>query len=694
MSNVIYKTERGRPHPLGATVDKKGVNFSLFSEHATYVELLLFDKHNDLEPKQVIPFDSNKNRTFHFWHIYVKGLKAGVHYVFRVDGPSESKGGQFFNKNKVLIDPYAKGNNKSLWDYKMACNSEDNLASSMRSTVIETSDYDWEGDEPLKRSMNHTIIYELHVRGFTKSNSSKVKNSGTFLGLIEKLPYLKELGVTAVELMPIFEFDEMSELPYAPESNLNNFWGYNTISFFSPNSDYCVTPDEGTHVNEFRDMVKALHKAGIEVILDIVFNHTYEGNETGPIISFKGIDNSIYYLMDDNGNYLDFSGCGNSLNCNHPIVAKFIMDCLHYWVTEMHVDGFRFDEASVLSRGEDGKPMKHPPILWLIELNDFLADTKVIAEAWDAAGLYQVGYFPGYRWAEWNGRFRDDVRRFIRGESGLTKAIASRIAGSVDIYKSTEHQPINSINFITAHDGFTLNDLVSYNTKHNMNNGENGKDGANENYSWNCGTEGSSDDLEIERLRSRMIKNSAAILLLSQGVPMMLGGDEVRRTQQGNNNAYCQDNEISWFDWNLPKKNSKMFRFWKEMIGFRKRHAVLHRRRFFTGCVNSRGLKDISWHGVNLNDPGWNDESARVLAFTLGGKGEESDIHVMMNMYWEPLSFEIPSVDGRKWYLAADTFLISPEDIAEAGHEKLINASKYQVRGRSVVILISKKKVK
>jgi len=690
MTKASYMTGKGKPHPLGTTIDKRGINFSLFSEHATSVELLLFEKYDDAKPKQVIIFDPIENKTFHFWHICVKGLKPGIHYAFRVDGPCDLENGQSFNKNKVLIDPYAKGNNKSLWDYKMACNSEDNLPYSMRSTVINTSDYDWEGDEPLKRSMSHTIIYELHVRGFTKSKSSKVKYPGTFLGLIEKIPYLKELGVTAVELLPIFEFDEMSELPYAPGSNLNNFWGYNTISFFSPNSDYCVTPDEGTHVNEFRDMVKALHKAGIEVILDIVFNHTYEGNETGPVISFKGIDNSIYYMLDDDGSYLDFSGCGNSFNCNHPIVAKFIMDCLHYWVTEMHVDGFRFDEASVLSRGEDGKPMKHPPILWLIELNDFLADTKVIAEAWDAAGLYQVGYFPGYRWAEWNGRFRDDVRRFIRGESGLLKAVASRIAGSTDLYKLTEHLPINSINFITAHDGFTLNDLVSYNSKKNNNNGEDGKDGSNQNFSWNCDVEGPTQDSEIEKLRDRMIKNSAVILLLSQGVPMILGGDEVRRTQQGNNNAYCQDNDISWFDWGLLEKNKSMFRFWKEMIAFRKCHPALHRRRFFTGSVNERGLKDISWHGVNLDEPNWDDDSARALAFTFGGERDAADIHVMMNMYWEPLNFDIAPVNGREWYLAADTYQVSPMDFAKAGNEKQVTNSKYQVRERSIVILLSK----
>ncbi len=668
MSDCIYELESGVAHPLGASVCSRGVNFSIFSEHATSVELLLFEKHNDKKPIQIINLNPKENRTFHFWHVFVKELKAGIHYAYRFDGLSDSETGQFFNKNKILLDPYARGNNKSLWNYDMACSSEDNIEHSMRSTVIDISDYDWEGDKPLNRSMNHTVIYELHLRGFTKSSTSKVKNAGTFKGFIEKIPYLKELGVTAVEMLPIFSFDEMSELPYAPGSNLNNFWGYNTISFFSPNSDYCVAPGSGEHVNEFRDMVKALHKAGIEIILDIVFNHTYEGNESGPVISFKGIDNKIYYMIDENGNYRDFSGCGNSLNCNHPIVAKFIIDCLKYWVTEMHVDGFRFDEASVLSRGEDGQPLKHPPVLWAIELNDFLADTKVIAEAWDAAGLYQVGGFPGYRWAEWNGRYRDDVRRFVRGEPGLIKQVASRIAGSVDLYEATERLPINSINFICAHDGFTMNDLVSFNEKHNMANGENGKDGANENFSWNCGVEGPTDDLEIERLREKQIKNYAVILLLSQGVPMILAGDEVRRTQQGNNNAYCQDNEISWFDWNLTEKNSGMFRFWKKMIAFRKKHVTLHKRRFFTGAVNSRGLKDISWHGVKLNEPGWDDDSARAFAFTLGGN--KTDIHIMINMYWEPLSFEIPVVDCRNWFLVVDTDKDSPKDFADDNNEE------------------------
>ena len=691
MPDKSYNFDVGKPIPLGTTVYKAGVNFSLFSEHAESVELLIFDHHDDEYPSQVIKLEPKFHKTFHFWHIYIKGLKPGAHYAYRVGGEFDPVKGHRFNKKKVLIDPYARGNCICLAEYEAHCTDEDNVTQSMRSTVPDILDYDWEGDVPLHRSMNHTIIYEMHVRGFTASASSGVQHPGTFSGIIEKIPYLKELGITAVELLPVFEFDSVSELPYAKGTNLTNFWGYNTISFFSPHSGYCVNPGEGKHVKEFRDMVKALHKEGIEVILDVVFNHTYEGNESGPTYSFKGIDNSVYYILDkETGAYLDFSGCGNSLNCNHPIVEKFIIDCLRYWVNEMHVDGFRFDEASVLARGEDGKPLEHPPVLWQIELDDVLFRTKVIAEAWDAAGLYQVGYFPGYRWAEWNGKFRDDVRKFVKGEPGLVKAVAQKIAGSSDLYKSTDHQPINSINFITAHDGFTLNDLVSYNDKHNEANGENGNDGSNNNFSWNCGDEGPSNDLEIERLREKQIKNFAAILMLSQGVPMIVAGDEIRRTQQGNNNAYCQNNEISWFDWDLLEKNTMMFRFWKELIAFRKRHPSLRRRRFFTGKVNKRGVKDISWYGVNLDEPNWNDLTARAFSFTLGGLEDEPDIHVMLNMYWEPLTFKIPEVKNRNWNLAVDTNLPAPDDINYAGCERTKNDSNYIVSDRSIVVLVAK----
>lgn len=682
----------GKAHPLGATVMADGVNFSLFSEHATGVELLLFDDHDDVEPFQTISLDPTVNKTFHFWHVFLENAKPGLHYAIRVDGPDDPGAGHRFDRQKVLIEPYAKGNNKALWKRGDACQLGDNLATSLRSVVIDTADYDWEGDQPLNRPLNETVIYELHVGGFTRSPSASAKNPGTFAGVIEKIPYLKTLGVTAVELLPVFEFDDTETREFEGQ-RLVNYWGYSTMSYFAPHSSYCVDPEIGQHTREFRDMVKALHKAGIEVILDVVFNHTDEGNHEGPTFSFKGIDNSIYYYLSplDKRYYYDYTGCGNTFNCNHPIGEKFIVECLKYWVQEMHVDGFRFDEASVLSRGEDGVPVKYPQVLWDIDLDDDLADTKVIAEAWDAAGLYQIGYFPGYRWGEWNGRYRDDIRRFVKGDAGMIGAVATRLSGSADLYEWRGHLPINSVNFLVAHDGFTLNDLVSYNDKHNWANGEHNNDGINENLSWNCGVEGDTDDPDIDALRNRQIKNFAALLMLSQGVPMMVMGDEVRRTQKGNNNAYCQDNEISWFDWTLVEKNKDMFRFWKESIAFRLRHPTVHRSRYFTGATNTRGLADLTWHGCALNAPDWEDPNARVLAYTLGGmQGDEADIHIMMNMYWEPLDFALPSVPVRCWYRAVDTSLCAPDDIASKDRETKIIDETYRVDGRSVVVLISR----
>lgn len=686
-----FAVEPGSPHPLGATVTADGVNFSLFSEHATGVELLLFDNHDDIHPFQTISFDPAINKSFHFWHVLVKQAKAGIHYALRVDGPSAADAKHRFDREKVLIEPYSKGNTKALWKRGSACSLGDNLATSLRSVVIDTNDYDWEGDQPLKHPLNRTVVYELHVGGFTRSPSADVKQPGTFAGVIEKIPYLKELGITAVELLPVFEFDDTETREFEGQT-LTNYWGYSTMSYFAPHPNYCVSPEAGQHVREFRDMVKALHKAGIEVILDVVFNHTDEGNHQGPVFSFKGIDNSNYYYLSplDQRFYYDYTGCGNTFNCNHPIGVKFIVECLKYWVKEMHVDGFRFDEASVLSRGADGAPMQYPPVLWQIELDEDLIDSKVIAEAWDAAGLYQIGHFPGYRWGEWNGRYRDDIRRFVKGDPGLIGAVASRLSGSADLYQWRGHLPVNSVNFLVAHDGFTLNDLVSYNDKHNWANGEHNNDGINENLSWNCGVEGETDDTGIDALRTRQIKNFATLLMLSQGVPMMVMGDEVRRTQKGNNNAYCQDNEISWFDWNLVEKYPSLFRFWKELIAFRLRHDTAHRSRYFTGEINQRGLADLSWHGCELNEPNWDDPNACALAATSGGVGNEADIHMMMNMHWEPLSFAIPSVPGRKWYRAIDTSLDSPNDIVIPSQEIEINAERYQVNDRSVVVLISR----
>ena len=467
--------------------------------------------------------DPARNRTFHFWHGYVRGARSGLHYAYLVDGPREPSRGLRFDPDKVLIDPYARGNHKALWRRGPACVPGDNVTTSMRSVVIDESSYDWAGDEPLRRPLAETVVYEMHVGGFTRHPSSGVTRPGTFLGLVEKIPYLKELGVTAVELLPVFDFDD-AEARTVDGRRLVNYWGYSTMAYFAPHAGYCVSPEEGSHVREFRDMVKALHAAGIEVILDVVYNHTDEGNHQGPTFCWRGFDNPIYYhlVRDDSAYYFDYTGCGNTFNCNHPIGAKFITDSLRYWVKDMHVDGFRFDEASVLSRGEDGYPVPHPPVLWQTELHEDLADTKIAAEAWDAAGLYQVGHFPGYRWAEWNGRFRDDLRKFVKGDPGLVGALASRLTGSPDLYQSTGHLPVNSLNFVTAHDGFTLNDLVSYNGKHNEANGEGNRDGVDDNASWNCGVEGPADDPEVEALRDRQVKNFAALLLMAQGVPMLV----------------------------------------------------------------------------------------------------------------------------------------------------------------------------
>jgi isoamylase len=685
-----YETDRGTRHPLGATPDADGVNFALYSHNATSVDLLLFDEHDAVEPVQVIRLDPSINRTFHFWHVYVRGLRPGAFYGYRVDGPRDLSRGHRFDPGKVLIDPYSRGISRARWQRGDACGPGDNLATSMRSAVIDTRDYDWEGDRPLNYPMQDLIIYEMHVGGFTRSTTSGVQDPGTFAGMIEKIPYLKDLGVTAVELLPVMEFDD-SEVREIDGARLTNYWGYSTVNFFSPHSGYCTSPEEATHISEFRDMVKAFHAAGIEVIMDVVFNHTDEGNHQGPTFCFRGMDNSVYYYLNqsDKQFYYDYTGCGNTFNCNHPIGEKVIVDSLKFWTREMHVDGFRFDEASVLTRDLDGTPLVFPPVIWQIELDEELADTKVAAEAWDAAGLYQVGHFPGRRWSEWNGKYRDTIRRFVKSEPGMLAAVADRVTGSADLYQWKGEQPVNSVNFVTVHDGFTMNDLVSYDQKHNDANGEGNRDGNDGNDSWNSGAEGATDDPEIEALRDRQVKNFATILLVSQGVPLFVMGDEVRRTQRGNNNAYCQDNELSWFDWGLVDQNEGMLRFWRTMIAFRKTHSSLRRSRYFTGQVNQRGLADVTWHGCSLAEPGWDDADARALAFTLAGFGTETDIHVMLNMYWDALDFQIPQVDGRRWARAVDTSLPSPDDIAEPGSEAPLDGTTYTVTGRSVVILIA-----
>lgn len=691
-----YQTLPGDPSPLGATVQNGGVNFSIFSQRATSVELLLFDHYDDHEPFQVIKYHPHNNKTFFYWHVFVEGLQSGGIYAYRVDGPYDPFQGHRFNRNKTLIDPYSKGiiYGKN-WSRDQATHQYDNCGAAMKSLVVDSTIYDWEGITPPNLHMSESIIYELHVRGFTKHPSSGVREPGTFDGLVEKIPYLKDLGITAVELLPVHEFDASEGNFVNPETGkkVSNFWGYSSIGFFAPHRlFYTEGWERMKYLTGFRDAVKALHRAGIEVYLDVVFNHTAEGDERGPTICFKGLENSVYYLLDpmDKRKYSNYSGTGNTLNCNHPIVRRMILDSLRYWVQVMHVDGFRFDLASILSRDEKGHPMENPPLLWEIESDPVLQKTKIIAEAWDAAGLYQVGNFPGERWAEWNGRYRDDLRKFVRGDKGMIGAVASRIAGSADLYERLGREPHQSINYITCHDGFTLYDLVSYNHKHNLANGEENRDGTDDNNSYNHGIEGPSGYPDVERLRRRKMKNFAAILLLSQGSPMLMAGDEFCRTQRGNNNAYCQDNEISWIDWSLLEKEKEMFRFFKSMIAFRKAHPSLRRREYFWGERDSRGWTEINWHGIEIGKPDWSYDS-HSLAFSLSGFGNHNDIHVLINCWRLPLQFKLPNLSaGQTWHRSVDTFLDSPNDIAEPGDEPPVGGKNYEAGEYSVVVLISR----
>ena len=563
----------------------------------------------------------------------------------------------------------------------------------IRHGVVVEDSFEWGLDQPLNIHLADSIIYEIHVRGFTRSPSSGVTHPGSFQGIIEKIPYLQELGITAVELMPVTEFEEFDNPNFNPLTGerLTNFWGYHPISYLALKAAYSSSNGDHAHINEFKAMVKALHEAGIEVILDVVFNHTAEGDERGPTFSFRGLDNSIYYQIDpQTGAYANYSGCGNTLNCNHPVVRSLILDSLRYWVTEMHVDGFRFDLASILGRDLDGKVLANPPLLERIAGDPVLANTKLIAEAWDAAGAYQVGTFPNWgRWAEWNGKFRDDVRRFVRGDKGMVPVLATRLAGSSDLYQGSGRAPFHSINFITAHDGFTLADLVSYDTKHNLPNGENNQDGTDENFSWNCGEEGISSSPDIQTMRMRQMKNLAAFLLLAQGVPMILGGDEMGRTQQGNNNAYCQDNEISWLNWDLLNRHSELFRFFKILIHFRKQHGILRAKHFFER--ENHRQPGLTWHGIEPDLPDWSWTSHSLAMHLIGGK-LDSDLYLMANAYWEPLEFHLPlASEGKSWHRLIDTFLKTPRDISEEGSERWLGEQqRYKVGPRSLVVLAGK----
>jgi glycogen operon protein len=675
----------GSASPLGATVLDGGVNFSLFSRTATGVELHFFAREDDARPTSVVTLDPVKNRTYHYWHTFVPGVKPGQLYGYRVYGPNEPEKGLRFDPTKLLLDPYGYGLVvPKNYHPDAARKPGDNAATAMKSVVVEPSAYDWEGDTPLRHPSSRTCVYEMHVRGFTRHPSSGVKDQtrGTYAGLIEKIPYLKDLGITAVELLPIHAFDT-----HACPPGLVNYWGYQSLSYFAPHPQYSSRRDPLGPVNEFRDMVKALHRAGIEVILDVVYNHTAEGGHDGPTLCYRGIDNPTYYMLEHGGiRYADYSGCGNTFNANHPVVRRMIVDSLRYWVTEMHVDGFRFDLASILSRAPDGRPLPNPPVLWDIESDPELAGTKLIAEAWDAAGLYQVGSFVGDAWKEWNGRFRDDARDFFRGAAGAVGRFADRMLGSHEVYGHKAREAEQSVNFVTCHDGFTLNDLVSYNEKHNEANREENRDGANDNKSWNCGVEGPTDDPAIEALRNRQVKNFHAVTLLSIGLPMILMGDEVRRTQGGNNNLYCHDNEANWFDWSLLEKHADVHRFVKLLLQRRLLRDTTHEEQR-TSLTELIDKANKTWHGVKLNQPDWGPNS-HSIAFGAELKREGLTFHLIMNGYWESLEFELPTVTGgwRRWI---DTFLPSPQDIVEWKAAVPVSGNSYHAGPRSVVILIA-----
>ena len=685
---VLQQTTEGRSSPLGASVSREGANFSVYSKHATGIEILLFDRADDARAARVIRIDPATNRTYHYWHVFVPGVKAGQIYGYRVSGTFDPSSGMRFDDCKLLLDPYglavAVPQNYSR---DAARQKGDNTVTAMKSVVADPSAYDWEGDRPLNRPSSRTIIYEMHVRGFTRHASSGITENkrGTFAGLVEKIPYLHDLGVTAVELMPVFQFDPQDAPP-----GLVNYWGYAPVSFFAPHQAYSSRQDPLGPLDEFRDMVKALHRVDIEVILDVVFNHTAEGNHNGPTLSFRGLDNSTYYILDqDSARYANYSGTGNTLNANHPIVRRMIVNSLRYWVEDMHVDGFRFDLAAILGRDESGQSMRNPPVLWDIESDPALAGTKLIAEAWDAAGLYEVGSFVGDSWKEWNGRFRDDVRSFFRGDDGSVGPFADRLLGSPAIYGHKEREVEQSVNYVTCHDGFTLNDLVSHNQKNNTANGEGNRDGTDDNRSWNCGAEGPSDDPEVEKLRNRQIKNFLTITMLSAGVPMILMGDEVRRTQFGNNNAYCQDNETSWFDWGLLQKHADVHRFVTLLNARRRlRSTEIERQRISLNRL-LRGA-NLTWHGVKIGQPDWS-MSSHSIALTVEMRDEGVTVHLIANAYREALDFELPQIGrpGISWRRWINTGLASPHDIVHWEAAPPALSSAIRAEPWSVIVLFA-----
>jgi isoamylase len=686
-----YGVRPGRVMPFGATLVPGGVNFSVYSSAAQAVSLVLFEC-NATTPFAELPFPP-EYRIGGVWAMTVFGLDyEGIEYGYRVHGPDETVVGDRFDSSAVIADPYAKAFcGRSVWGD--APNWTDTYPYRSRLTF---DDFDWDGDCPLRIHAEQLVIYELHLRGFTRDPSSGVSQPGTYAGLIEKIPYLKELGVNCVELMPVFEFDEFenSRVNEATGERLYNYWGYSTVGFFAPKAGYAATGRWAMQRDEFKNMVKEFHRAGIEIVLDVVFNHTAEGNENGPTIHFRGLDNRTYYMLTPEGYYYNFSGTGNTLNCNSPIVRDYVLSCLRFWASEYHIDGFRFDLASILHRGPDGTPLQNPPLLESLAYDPILQDCLLIAEAWDAGGLYEVGSFPNYRrWSEWNGKFRDTVRRFLKGDPGTVGELATRIVGSPDLY--LQRGACSSINFVTCHDGFTLADLVSYNDKHNEANGEDNRDGGNDNNSWNCGAEGPTDDPQVLRLRMRQIKNAMTLLLTSQGLPMILSGDEVGRTQRGNNNAYCHDGPLTWFNWDDVERNNELFTFVRNLIKFRLSHPSVRSTRHPggedpVGC----GFPDVSWHGTRAWQPDWS-EGSRLLAVMRNGfgpDGEDDHVYVAANAHWEPHTLELPGLPaGQRWHLFADTAAAPPGDVATPGAEPvLVDQGSMTVGPRAVLVLVAR----
>ena len=700
---------------LGARIEAEGVNFAVFSRDAESITLCLYERSVDGESSFEYRLDPRLNRTGDIWHVLVLGVLPGSLYLWRADGPYLPSKGHRFNKHKALIDPYAKAiAGDFTWDLDKALSydptspeldlsfSKEDDAACMPKCVVVDDDFDWQGDRPLNYPLRHCVIYETHVRGLTMHPSSEVEHPGTYLGVAESIPYLKDLGVTSLEFLPVQEFDLLENPRSDPLTGerLRNYWGYSTIAFFAPKGSYAAWGSRGQQVVEFKEMVRRLHAAGIEVILDIVFNHSAEGGELGPTLSFRGLDNRIYYILDeDKRRYRNFSGCGNTLNCNHPVVRTMIRDCLRYWVVEMHVDGFRFDLGSILGRDQAGHLLENPPVIEGIAEDPILRHTKIIAEAWDAGGAYQVGSFPGGRWAEWNDRYRDDVRRFWRGDAGAARSLATRITGSSDLYLRDGRKPFHSINFVTAHDGFTLGDLVAYERKHNQRNAEGGRDGSDANYSCNYGEEGPTRNAAIEAVRNAQAKNFLATLLFSIGTPMLLGGDEFRRTQGGNNNAYCQDNETSWYDWRFLAIHADLRRFAKEIIAFRMRHPAFRRPEFFTGQdADFNSTPDITWFDEKGKSPDWAKIDSRIAARIDGSKADihadrdDNDFYLIFNAKAESAVFKVgPAPLARRWYRVADTSLPSPEDFMVQGAEPMVvPQDEYAVAPRSFVLLVSR----